>query len=1348
MKRRAFIKKAGFAGMILLVDPAGKRSSMPDDLEAGFLHPPPSAHPYAYWFWMNGHVSREGITLDLEAMKEIGISGVFNFDAGTGIPKGPVEYFSNEWLELKKHAMQEAERLGLEFTMHNCPGFSASGGPWITPALAMQQVTWSETYAQGGKAVDLSLPKPNSKLNFYKDIAVLAFPSLKEEELMQSVKISTSEGPQDLQKLNGNGAGIIASSYLLFEFAQPFDAQLITFYIAGVDKPANEPETGEKTSVNLEASVDGKIFYGVTPINTGIESELLKGDKYIVYDFPAESARFWRISTTKSRRFRRVQFSGIERLHQWLEKTNVRPRSIMRVKEASGIEMSIDQQVNPFYITKLDSIIDITRYMDKDGGLHWSAPSGNWTIIRIGYTPTGATIQAAPDKGQGLECDKFSKAAIRFHFDKMMEKLLPLAKSLSAKAKFGLEIDSYEAGMQNWTAGFEKEFEKRTGYSLLKYLPVLTGGRIIDSVDITERFAWDIRRIQADLMAENYYGHFFDLCKQHNIISYVEPYDSGPMEEMQIGAKADINMGEFWYGISTAFPALNPVRRTPKLAASIAQLNGQQITGAEAFTAEPDASRWLEYPFALKVSGDNAFTQGINRLIIHRFAHQPHPTAAPGMTMGPWGIHFDRTNTWWKQAKGYMQYLQRCQFLLQQGQPVADLLYFTGEDANMYTRASEDLLYPGSGMDYHLATANTVLNDITIKDNRIYLKNGQSYAMFVIQNFKAVSLPVMERLLGLVKQGMVLVGERPERSPGLAGYTDNDEKFRQVVHELFGEKSDAGITKRKLGAGHVFWSNYLDIFFDEIKLPRDFICISATLSPRIRYTHRKTADADIYFVSNQKRSFEELNCFFRIKNKLPEIWDPATGNISPATVFENTEKGIRATIQLEPYGSVFIIFRKDQPAAQLQSVAKEGKVVLPSKYDDYGGEYELSDFEGDFTITFWAKPEMNILLSADVPADNKAQVWTDFYVVKPWSLKGIYDDKYASCGITVGRNGIALWEQEADEPYMVLALPLAIEGWTHFAIRFTNNIPVVFVNGKMVKQGEKSRNIVSPPVYFDFYSTPFNDYKGDLGDLRLHKLALTDASIADLSIIQPTFPVSPFRVQLAGSDKPALLINENGNYQLNYSNGKKEKITISDLQKNIQLTGPWRVQFPTATGAPSSINLPALISLHRHPDKDVKYFSGTATYSTSFFIPKNSMTGKTWLLDLGQVEVIAEVAINGKSLGILWKRPYQIDISKAIRKGANQLEIKVTNLWTNRLIGDEQLPDPYTYTPGGGASGILSLTGGGIEKLPDWYINREPKPADGRITFTTWKHYTRDAPLTASGLIGPVTLIHAVTISV
>ncbi|WP_332369536.1 glycosylhydrolase-like jelly roll fold domain-containing protein [Spirosoma telluris] len=191
----------------------------------------------------------------------------------------------------------------------------------------------------------------------------------------------------------------------------------------------------------------------------------------------------------------------------------------------------------------------------------------------------------------------------------------------------------------------------------------------------------------------------------------------------------------------------------------------------------------------------------------------------------------------------------------------------------------------------------------------------------------------------------------------------------------------------------------------------------------------------------------------------------------------------------------------------------------------------------------------------------------------------------------------------------------------------------------------------------------------------------------------------------------------------------------------MELTGDWQVSFPPNLGAPEQITLPKLIPLNTHQQNGVKHFSGTATYTKTLTVPASANgKGKQLFLDLGQVEVIANVIVNGKDLGTLWKRPYRIDITGAVKTGANTLEIKVTNLWPNRLIGDEQLPDPDKFTPGGGAGGFASLSNGAIMELPTWYKEGKPKPADGRVTFTTWKHYNKDSPLLDSGLIGPVVL--------
>jgi hypothetical protein len=200
-------------------------------------------------------------------------------------------------------------------------------------------------------------------------------------------------------------------------------------------------------------------------------------------------------------------------------------------------------------------------------------------------------------------------------------------------------------------------------------------------------------------------------------------------------------------------------------------------------------------------------------------------------------------------------------------------------------------------------------------------------------------------------------------------------------------------------------------------------------------------------------------------------------------------------------------------------------------------------------------------------------------------------------------------------------------------------------------------------------------------------------------------------------------------------------VQVSGIGKPVDIPGPWTVKFPPNLGAPPEITLPELKSLHRHDQAGVKYFSGTATYTKKFSVPADAKAGgKRLYLDLGRVEVIAEVKLNGQAIGNVWKPPYRLDITDAVRAGDNDLEIQVANLWPNRLIGDEQQPPEYEYGAAfGGGAGTSGQTGG-ITKIPDWYAKGQPKPPSPRVAFATWKWYSKDDPLFESGLLGPVRL--------
>ena len=813
---------------------------------------------------------------------------------------------------------------------------------------------------------------------------------------------------------------------------------------------------------------------------------------------------------------------------------------------------------------------------------------------------------------------------------------------------------------------------------------------------------------------------------------------------MQVGSKADILLGEFWSAFSFITPVKSTARRSTKLAATIAHINGQSVVGAEAFTAEPEAARWQEYPFYLKAVGDKAFCIGINRFVIHRYAHQPHPSAKPGMSMGPWGIHFDRTNTWWNPAKSWMHYLARCQYLLQQGRFVADLLYFSGDDANMYTTVEAEKLLPPPipGFDYDMANTEVIMKHLRVSEGGVELNNGMRYRVFVLQQFKAIPFEMLQKIYQLVQEGMILVGGRPERLTGLSKNPANSSAFLQLCDLLWGNDE---IVDRSVGKGRVFWGRPLESLLQTLDLNPDFQYSSRSGDAPIIYTHRKLDNGDLYFLSNQRRTYEELVCTFRVKNKQPELWDPNTGIRTKLAVYEMIDDGIRMPVQMEPYGSIFVVFTETITDKGYDTVKLDGKIILSTKDFNQSNSPLQDSPSASFTISFWAKPEINVLLNPVFVMGSISQPWTEYYAIYPRSGKQLFGEGHACIGVTAGRNGIAVWEHSDVQPELVLPVKISISGWAHVAVVYEDNVPSVFVNQQLVAKGSKSKYNVHAVVHPTPLTEGASYYNGDMSEPEVFNTILNKDQIEALWRKKFTIPEYPFSIEFTGTEHRALLMKKGGSYTLENDERVGFGVTVLELPKSIELAGSWKVYFPADLGAPSSIVLKELNSLHLHDDNGVKYFSGTATYKKTFLINKNILkTGLRWFLDLGQVEVMAAIKLNGKNFGDFWKRPFRVDITSALKEGENLLEIEVTNQWVNRLVGDEQLPDPDKFTPGAGSSGLESVTKGNIVTLPEWYKQNKPKPKDGRVTFTTWKHFTKDSPLMESGLIGPVRIEAAV----
>ena len=1119
-----------------------------DSIQSGFVNPPASAKPQTWWHWINGNISKDGITADLEAMKRVGIQEAQVFNVDMGYPEGSAPFLSSEWLELFKYAASEAKRLGLGIGFHNGAGWSSSGGPWITPEYAMQKVVYSEVQHKGGKKFKGRLPLPPVKFDYYVDIAVFAFPEPQGDKRIDD---------QELKTLSGHS----------------FRNHL-------------EPD-------------------------------------------------------------------------------------MKQVAESDVIRSS--------------DIVNLTSKISAEGMLEWDAPEGDWIILRLGHTPTGAENRPAVASGRGLECDKMSRAAVDAHWEGAIKPILDKLGPLVGSSLTNCIIDSYEVGCNNWTSGFDKKFEQLRGYDCMPFLPSLAG-YYVESGEITERFLWDFRRTIGDLITENYYTYFRERCHEQGLKFAVEPY-GGPFECLQAGSTGDIVVSEFWTGSNVFFDS-------PRIAASIAHLNGNSIVGAEAFTGKAD---WLNHPATIKSVGDRAFAEGVNRMIFHSFVHQPRDRA-PGLTLGPYGLEANRLNTWWEQGGAYMSYLARSQFLLQQGRAIADILIFAGESSPNDAILKPDI--KAKGYDYDLIGTNKMAS-LIVRDGLICTSVGGKYRMLVLPETTFMTPELLRKIGELAKAGAIITGPKPDKSPSLRQFPQCDNQVSRLADELW----DGGlITNRSI------W----DVLNDGV-LPPDFSAGITGLD--INFIHRIVGDIDIYFVANPQKETRQETCRFRVTGKQPEIWKPETGVIRDAAVWQiNVDGTTDVSISFDPDEAVFVVFRK--PALSDRIIHTEMDLDLRKKVPLPGLKIIKAEY-GVFFPEGLADVSANVIRSIK---DNKLNISAGNHLCSndpaPGSIKELrveycIGDQKPQIIRALEHEKLSVEASESEE----LKITKAVYGKFDRGI---DGIPSHYPVHDVTKQvtelvGSNIFEIMADDCLIEDLSdlSGRNREENQKNELRLvystegetHRKSVKQGSKASLAINAP---------------EPELII-ENGEtiWRTPYSgkitcftsSGAKKTAQVTSIPEPIELTGSWQVSFPPDLGAPSKMTFEKLKSWTLFPDDGIRYFSGTATYRKQFVLTKDFINGgNTFELDLGRVCAIAEVFVNGKNLGIIWKAPFRIDLGNSVVEGQNELEVRVTNLWANRIIGDEQLKEGKDST----------------------------ENSSKRITYTTQKYWNKDSPLQISGLLGPV----------
>jgi (4-O-methyl)-D-glucuronate---lignin esterase len=1080
-----------------------KISSGVDAIEKNFLNPPQSAKPWIFWYWMHGAVSREGITADLEAMKEVGIGGAYLMtikDTSSAIPFQPtVRQLTPGWWAMVKFAMQEANRLGLQLGMHVSDGFALAGGPWITPELSMQKLVWTKTYVKWGDTGRRNLELPQNYNGYYQDVAVFAYPAnssyvFGDEILIPTVTTSNGTKAQFLSFSDPDNKESFRSDtscWIQYKYPLPFTCRSIRIHTGTNSYQAQR--------LIIQTSDDGINFKTVTRLESPRHGWQDTEEDY-THAIPATSARYFRFVYDKegsepgaedldaakwkpSLKVMGIYLSDEPVINQYEAKNG----SIWRVAPNTTTKQVNDEDVVP-----LKKIISLTGRLDSDGNLHWTPPAGDWVIVRIGHTSTGQT-NATGGGAKGLECDKFNVAAIKLQFDNWFAKAFEKTDPILAKEVLKIfHVDSWECGSQNWSSNFANEFKKRRGYDLMPYLLVMTGVPV-ESGAASEKILHDVRTTIAELVNDIFYVTLKKLSAARGCKFSAESIAPTFVSDGLLHYKnVDIPMGEFWLN--------SPTHDKPNDmldAISGAHIYGKNIIAAEAFTSV--RMNWAEHPGNLKAIGDRNFALGINKMVLHVFTHNPWMDKKPGMTLDGVGLYFQRDQTWFRQSKVWIDYLTRCQALLQMGKPVVDIAVFTGEEVPRRSVLPDRLVNTLPGIfgkerveteKKRLANADQPLRQIpdgvshsaNMADPEDWIDplNGYKYDCFnpdVLMQMKVVNGRVVTP--GGASYRMLVIPGKHAMNPNETMSIAVLNKLKQLANAGAKIIVDHVYIKSFTGSKNVVVSPYMESSFEKLGVKKDLQIENN--NELIAWTHRKIGNADIYFISNQTNTAQSVQLSFNIIGKIPEVLDPVKNRIYESSGWKIKNNRTNGSENLEPYQSIFVIFRKSG-------------------------------------------------------------------VLKP---------------------------------------------------------RIRSARGMFVKQFNQGWNI-------EFYN------------------ALDHALIT-------------------------------------YKQASLKSWTESS-------------------------------------DSSIKYYSGTAVYKNTFEINKTDES-KSVMLQFDSIFNIATIKVNGIDLGTLWVKPYEMDITKAVKAGENKIEIQVTNTWHNRLIRDNLLPP------------------------------------EKRITWTTAPFRLKDKPLLPAGLIGEVKLI-------
>jgi hypothetical protein len=965
-------QKAGVPSVETLAEPFSEK-----DVEA-FREPPKVHYPETWFHYIGGNVSHEGITADLEAIAGAGLSGVQLFHGQFGGPWPGVDpqiaCLSPLWDEAVKHTAEECHRLGLRFTMQNCPGWAMSGGPWIEPTNAMRHLAWSRTDVEAVGPLQVELPRPASAgedWRDYRDITVLAFPTPLDDTgspLKPSTIRSNREHTWD-DCLAGTAKGALRlppatadnPHWVEVDFPEAVVVRTVEFpSINSLSHPwCFEP--GVTVAVKA-IRADGKTE---TLVHAELPQSGWEDDRPISFACPdATGVKKYRVEIVNKHdiTFRSLRLFSAARKNSWESEAGWTLRSFERT--AAHPQQSKDAYLRP------DRIYEISGQMDKDGRLTWKAPrKGKWTILRIGHVNTGMRNSPAPPEGTGWECDKLSEAGPDAHFAGYIGRIAkgPLQNNLLN----GMLMDSWECRTQTWTNDLEAEFQQATGYPLRLWLPAVFG-YVIDDQETTGRFLLDWRRTIGDLFANKFYGRMAQLAKENNLtISYeTAAGDVFPADILEFFKHADIPMCEFWHPLSDSYVgSLNykPIKPT----ASAARMYGKPRVAAEAFTSFN--LTWDERWSMLKEVANINMIEGVTHLVFHTYTHNPRTDfLPPGTSFGSnIGTPFLRGQTWWKHMPELTTCLARCSYLLERGKSVSDVLWYLGDEISH--KPDQNAPFP-AGFKYDYCNPDVLLNRLQVKDGHLVTPEGLSYRLLWIPDAPRMNPETLEKIYQLMQDGATVVGNAPQGLATLTGGKATQSRFDKAVTNIWGtakRKSgsnaakDAGAESRHVRAignsgGQILSGMTIDEALQTLQIEPDVKGGDAL------WLHRKADGADWYFVSAPQGKDWQGTLDFRCTGSVA-LWDPVTGTVVPAMAQKNGDY-TSVPLRLSQAGCCFVVFRTSQTsrnprlqiAPDLQAAASNAFVYGSGLQQEIPDNARRIILNNPWTISFpngWDAPE-------------------------------------------------------------------------------------------------------------------------------------------------------------------------------------------------------------------------------------------------------------------------------------------------------------------------------------------------------------------------------------------------------